>query len=70
MIPNCKRDNDTAWIEARLTNSFNVYNNTNSCVPTYRRIGRMIELKGIIKPKKKIEGNTSPVEIFTLPERI
>ena len=34
MIPNCKRDNDTAWIEARLTNSFNVYNNTNSCVET------------------------------------
>ena len=55
MIPNCKRDNDTAWIEARLTNSFNVYNNTDSCIPTYRRIGRMIELKGIIKPKKKIQ---------------
>ena len=70
MVPNCKKDSDTLWQEAKLTNNFSVYNNSGNCFPIYRKIGRLVELKGVIKPNKKIEGNMNTTEIFTLPDRI
>lgn len=57
---------DSGWIEATLSSSFTVYN---SGVPVqYRKIGNVVYIQGVIKPRSAIAGSDSGVTIFTLPE--
>lgn len=58
---------DSGWIIATLTSSFKPYNNNNSNTPIYRKVGKTVEIKGIVSPSATISaGDTA--NIFVLPE--
>lgn len=67
MIPNCRKYKDTDWITLSLESSFKPYADKEENMPQYRRLGNLVEIKGIITPKKTISKNTNSVKIFTLP---
>lgn len=54
---------DSGWIYAELTSQFTVYNNDESSKPQYRKIGKVVEIIGIVTPTS----STSEDTIFTLP---
>ena len=56
---------DSDWQTAILGDNFTLYSENNSVV--YRRIGLIIELRGVIKPTDTIAGSSENVLIFTLP---
>lgn len=68
-----EKNADSGWITATLTNNFNAYGSTEeqraTNMPQYRRIGKVVEVKGVIAATVEIDANTSAT-IFTLPERI
>lgn len=70
MIPNCKKNKDTEWIDATLTNAFKAYENREDCIPQYRKFGNLVAVRGVIAPKKAISDTSNATKIFTLPERI
>ena len=58
---------NSGWITADLTSRFKAYNNNSSNTPLYRRIGKTVEIKGIVSPTSTITGSTTAITIFTLP---
>lgn len=64
-----KKIKDTGWINATLTSDFKAYNNNNSNQPCYRKIGKIVEICGVVSPTASISANETKT-IFTLPERI
>lgn len=56
---------DSGWKTATLGSSFITYNG--NTVPKYRKIGRLIELTGSVKPKSSIAGSATQHTILTLP---
>ena len=54
---------DSGWIYAELTSQFTVYNNDESSKPQYRKIGKVVEIIGVVTPTS----STSEDTIFTLP---
>lgn len=54
---------DSGWIYAELTSQFTVYNNDESSKPQYRKIGKVVEIIGVVTPTS----STSEGTIFTLP---
>lgn len=57
---------DTGWISAEplMTEAFTAYKTE---FPRYRRIGKMVQVHGIVKPTAEITGATARSVIFTLP---
>lgn len=70
MIPNCKKNEDTDWIDAILTNAFKAYGDREDCIPQYRKVGNLVAVRGVIAPKKTISDTSNTTKIFVLPERI
>ena len=56
---------DTGWIDATLTSSFTMYNTDDVC--QYRKIGKHVQLRGVVKPTAALAGSLTGVVIFTLP---
>lgn len=56
---------DTGWIDATLTSSFTMYSTDDVC--QYRKIGKHVQLRGVVKPTAALAGSLTGVVIFTLP---
>ena len=56
---------DTGWIDATLTSSFTLYSADDVC--QYRKIGKHVQLRGVVKPTAALAGSLTGVVIFTLP---
>lgn len=56
---------DTGWIDATLTSSFTLYSTDDVC--QYRKIGKYVQLRGVVKPTAALAGSLTAVVIFTLP---
>ena len=56
---------DTGWIDATLTSSFTMYSTDDVC--QYRKIGKYVQLRGVVKPTAALAGSLTGVVIFTLP---
>jgi len=60
---------DTGWQEATITNNnFKKYSDLDINSPKYRRIGNIVELRGVLQAVNKIPANASPTYFLTLPE--
>lgn len=58
---------DSEWVFAKLDSKFVVYGeNTN---PKYRKIGNMVEIRGVVKPSEVLEGSNTDYVIFKLQEK-
>lgn len=57
---------DTGWINATLTSSFQAYNDNDDNIPKYRKIDKIVEIVGVITPSTTIEA-TKALNICTLP---
>lgn len=58
---------DSGWIEVDLSSDFKVYNN--GTLPKYRKIGKMVEIRGIVSPVSVIsDSEDNAYTIFTLPD--
>ena len=58
---------DSGWIQATLNDPFQAFDNQDSNIPEYRKVGKMVEIRGIVTPKETINAD-SKVNIFWLPE--
>lgn len=58
---------DSGWKNATLTSNFNAYSNISSNTPQYRKVGNIVEIRGVVSPKSNLTGSTTGVTIFTLP---
>ena len=56
---------DTGWIDATLTSKFTLYNADSVC--QYRKIGKYVQLRGVVKPTAALAGSLTGVVMFTLP---
>ena len=59
---------DSGWKIAELSSNFKPYDNNENNKVRYRRIGNMVQIKGIVSPKSTIEGSTAMKTIFNLPD--
>lgn len=57
---------DSGWINATLSSRFTLYASDSEC--KYRKIGKYVQIHGVVKPKSAIAGSTTDYPIFTLPE--
>ena len=57
---------DSGWINATLSSYFNLYASDSEC--KYRKIGKYVQIHGVVKPKSAIAGSATDYPIFTLPE--
>ena len=55
------------WVNLTLTSAFKNYNNDNNNRPRYRKIGKTVEIRGIIAPTNQISANSSTT-IATIPQ--
>lgn len=62
------KEDDSGWKTATLSSNFKPYNNDSVNTPQYRKIGKMVEVRGIISPTKTIVGGSTTIPIFYLPE--
>ena len=58
---------DTGWQTATLTDDFKPFNNNSSNMPRYRKIGKIVQVWGIVSPSLTIQGGTEMHTIFNLP---
>lgn len=58
---------DTGWIKATLSSSFIPYQSEQENTPIYRKIGKLVEIKGVVSPKTAQDAGWGAT-IFTLPE--
>lgn len=59
-------EKDSGWQIATLTTNFNVYNSDSKNTPRYRKIGNMVNIRGIVTPTTSLASNVDQT-IFTLP---
>ena len=59
-------NSDSGWTTATLTSSFKPYSDDSYNIPEYRKIDKMVEIRGCIAPAATIASGGSAV-IFTLP---
>lgn len=58
---------DTGWIPLPLTSDFKAYGDNPSAAPAYRRIGKLVEIRGGMQPTKVIASGAMVV-VGVLPE--
>lgn len=56
---------DSGWITPTLTSAFKAY--SEGTTPKYRKVGKLVEVRGAISCASTIEGGTTEHTIFTLP---
>ena len=59
---------DDKWVTATLTSDFTAYDGTSSNTPEYKKMGKLIEIRGKVSPTSAIAGSATSCTIFTLPE--
>ena len=59
---------DTGWVDLEFSSKFENYSGTGN--PKYRRIGNVVMLQGVATPVNKTSGDSSELELFTIPEEI
>ena len=57
---------DSGWQNASITGSFALYGSDS--VLRYRKIGRIVQVEGTIRPSTTLSGSATNLTIFTLPE--
>lgn len=59
---------DSGWINSTTleTETFKAYNNNNSNMPKYRKIGKIVQVQGIVSPISALTASNT-YKIFTLP---
>lgn len=55
------------WTTATLTSKFANYNGVAANAPKYRKIGKIVNIRGVVSPTEDIVANTTQHTIFTLP---
>ena len=50
---------DSGWITVSLTKAFKPYNGTVGNAPRYRKIGKLVEINGVISPTETIKRKCS-----------
>ena len=58
---------DTGWQTATLTDDFKPFNNNSSNMPRYRKIGKIVQVWGMVSPSLTIQGGSETHTIFNLP---
>ena len=58
---------DSGWQTASLTGDFKAYQDNSKYTPRYRKIGKVVEIEGVVSPTKTLTGSGTQVTIFTLP---
>lgn len=58
---------DSGWIGATLESTFKPYNNNTAYKPEYRKVGKIVEIRGVVSPMEAIESSNAGVTMFTLP---
>lgn len=58
---------DSGWQTASLTGDFKAYQDNSKYTPRYRKIGKIVEIEGVVSPTKTLTGSGTQVTIFTLP---
>ena len=59
---------DSGWITASLKKDFKPYNDTDANIPRYRKVGQVVEIRGVLAPTSTIAASTDTVTAFTLPD--
>lgn len=59
---------DTGWKDLKFSSNFENFRGTGN--PKYRRIGNIVMLQGVATPVNKTPGDSSELELFTIPEEI
>ena len=63
---------DSGWKDATLDSRFTQYDTNTEAGPLpaaqYRKIGKMVEIRGCLKPTSKISGGKAELTMFTIPE--
>ena len=62
-----EKTEDTGWQTATLTDDFKPYSNNSSNMPRYRKIGKIVQVWGIVSPSLTIQGGSETHTIFNLP---
>ncbi len=57
---------DSGWQNATLSSAFKNYNDDSSNTPQYRKIGKVVEIRGAVAPTSQIAANSITV-MFNLP---
>ncbi len=57
--------NDSGWKNATLGSNFSLYNSDRNV--QYRKVGKIVHVRGEVKPTSDIAGGTTEYTIFTLP---
>ena len=57
---------DSGWTTASLKSTFTSYNNKSENLPRYRKVGKTVEIQGVITPNSDLIENTE-YTIFNLP---
>lgn len=57
---------DTGWLDPTFTSAFRNYPDTGQYVK-YRRVGKIVEIRGAAQPTAEIAGSDTTVTMFTLP---
>lgn len=60
-------EEDSGWIAATLGSDFVQYSTDNYSIVRYRKVGKMVEIRGAVKPSATIAGSSKYYRIFTLP---
>lgn len=60
-------EDDTGWQRVTLTSYFKPYNNNEEYTPVYRRVGKLVEVKGTLSPSSAQEAGWTAT-MFTLPD--
>lgn len=61
-----KEIEDTGWQTASLSGDFKAY--SSAYAPEYRKVGKLVEIRGEVSPTKTLDGGSTTSTIFTLPE--
>lgn len=59
---------DSGWKTATLTSDFVKYDDKDDNIPQYKKIGKLVEVRGAVSPTSAITGSADAKTIFTLPE--
>lgn len=58
---------DSGWLQATLTNQFKAYHDIDGNIPRYRKVGKTVEIRGVLAPTSTIAASNDETIAFTLP---
>lgn len=58
---------DSGWVNATLVSGFKNYGGSSSNAPQYRKVGDVVEVRGVLSPTTAVTASSNGVTMFTLP---